>query len=104
MHTQSTLNKRLCGIRLTHLLPTARWKAAVASPMVLMRHPLPRGLLTLGLPTGGHAEHWELGQALRQRYRGFLNAFLPPAGEVRLGTREGGGTGCSHLCPRGDRW
>lgn len=45
-------------------------------------------------------QHWELGQALRQRYRGFLNASYHRQ-EVRLGTREGGGIGCSHPLPSG---
>lgn len=34
-------------------------------------------------------QHWELGQALRQRYRGFLNTSYHPQ-EVRLGAQDAG--------------
>lgn len=45
-------------------------------------------------------QHWELGQALRQRYHGFLNASYHRQ-EVRLGAREQEGIGCSHALPSG---
>lgn len=80
------------------LLPTTRWKAAWLSPVVLMSHPPPPGPLNPWVcPQEGMLQHWELGQALRQRYHGFVNASYHRQ-EVRLGTREAIFT----LCPQGD--
>lgn len=48
-------------------------------------------------------QHWELGQALRQRYQGFLNASYHwqevrlGAQEARLGAQEAGGMGFTIL-------
>lgn len=60
-------------------------------------------LLTLGLcPQEGMLQHWELGQALRQRYHGFLNTSYHRQ-EVRLGAREARGieSALLTLCPQG---
>lgn len=47
-------------------------------------------------------QHWELGQALRQRYHGFLNTSYHRQ-EVRLGAQEARGMepAVLTLCPQG---
>lgn len=47
-------------------------------------------------------QHWELGQALRQRYQGFLNTSYHRQ-EVRLGAQgtRGGEPAVLMLCPQG---
>lgn len=66
-----------------------------------MSHPPPPGPLNPWVcPQEGMLQHWELGQALRQRYHGFLNTSYHRQ-EVRLGTLEGAGIGCSHSLPSG---
>lgn len=48
-------------------------------------------------------QHWELGQALRQRYHDFLNTSYHRQ-EVRLGVLEARAMGSAvlTLCPQGD--
>ncbi|XP_028340485.1 lysosomal acid phosphatase isoform X4 [Physeter macrocephalus] len=63
------------GIRLTHsYFQPGTWKAIVAKPCGNREPSLPSGPLNPWIcPQEGMLQHWELGQALRQRYHDFLN-------------------------------
>lgn len=59
--------------------------------MGLVSHPFPLDPLNFWVcPQEGMLQHWELGQALRQRYHGFLNTSYHRQ-EVSLGAPEARG-------------
>lgn len=93
------------GIRLTHsYFQPGTWKAIVARPCGNREPSLPCGPLNPWVcPQEGMLQHWELGQALRQRYHDFLNTSYHRQ-EVRLGVLEARAMGSAvlTLCPQGD--